>query len=442
MVGRQEYDRLRAFLAAARSLFLMLGVVIAGSFLVLSPWLPGWFHFQAVPGTGSLTLLFACGATSLFLLIIGGYFHNVNAAYGTVAWPILPGLVLAQGGMLAHFLLARAGAPLWAQYLSYAGVQLGNIVAVWCMLRVAHGWLGELWPLRFDKYWWGELLGTSGWTYLWSLGSTVLVVTDRLLVNAGFGPDALTPYGLNYKPCEILLQVVLVAGFVSSPKLNQWIANGSAEARGRAQAESQRLNLFQALLGSAGALGYLACNHEFLRLWIRHAVEGGVEVPGGVMQAFALTMGVTASGNAGIMIAGMCGRKGLRTAGMTVAAGGLLNVGLAFTAVGYHWLPGIAWATVVAQSALNLVLARYTCRHLGLSFGRWAVRSWVAPVLTILAGEGLEWWLGSRGWAQALRLLGLYAPLLVVQAWASGMTPGMLAEELKVFRRLLPGKRN
>jgi hypothetical protein len=126
---------------------------------------------------------------------------------------------------------------------------------------------------------------------------------------------------------------------------------------------------------------------------------------------------------------------------MTVAAGGLLNVGLAFTAVGCQWLPGIAWATVVAQSALNLVLARYTCRHLGLSFGRWAVRSWVAPVLTILAGEGLEWWLGSRGWGQALRLLGLYVPLLVVQAWVSGMTPGMLAEELKVFRRLLPGKK-
>jgi len=437
MVGRQEFDRLRHFLAAARSLFLMLGLVIAGGFLLLSPWLPQWLHFQTVPGAGSLPLLFACGAASLFLLIIGGYFHNLNAAYGTVAWPILPGMIIAQAGMLGHWLLAREGAPLWMQYLTYVAVQLGNIVAVWFMLKAAHPWLSELRPLKFDRVWWGELLGTSGWMYLWALGSMVFVVTDRLVINAGFGSATVAPYILNYKPCDILLQVVLVASFVSLPKLNQWIASGTAEARARAQSEGQRLNLFQAIAGTGGALGYLACNYQFIHLWVGDASHA----PVAVVHAFALTMGITASGNAGVQMAAVCGRHGLRTAGLTIASAGLLNLGLAFTAMKFQWLPGIAWATVLAQSLVNLILAYAACRHLGLSFLRWAVRSWLLPVLVILLGEFIETQLGSTGWFQAARLLAIFLPLLLLQALLSGMTPRLLADELKIFRRMLPGKK-
>jgi O-antigen/teichoic acid export membrane protein len=437
MVGRGDFNRLREFLAAARSLFLGLGLVIGMGFLLLSPWLPGWLHFQAVPGSGSLPVLFAIGAASLFLLIVGGYFHNLNAAYGTVAWPILPGLFITQAGMLTHWLLARAGSPLWAQYLSYVGVQLCGITSVWFMLRAAHPWLWKLWPLKINRELWRELATASGWMYLYSLGGMIFLWTDRLLVNAGFGAAAVTPYVLNYKPCDIILQVVLVASFVSLPKLNQWIASGNPETRERARVEGQRLNLFQAFAGTAGALGFLAFNHPFIKLW----TGADYLAPAAVQRAFALTMAITASGSAGIQMAGVCGQKGLRTAGLAIAGAGLLNLAMALTAMKGGWLPGIAWATVIAQSFLNLTLAHYTCRHLALSFSRWAFRSWVLPVGMIFTGEGLQYWLGADTWTQGGRLFLIFLPLMALHAPASGLTVKMLRDELVIFRRFLPGRK-
>jgi hypothetical protein len=434
MVGRGDYDRLREFLASARSLFLLLGFGMGLSFLVLSPWLPQWLHFESVPNAGSLTGLFATGAAALLLLIIGGYIHNLNAAYGTVAWQILPGLIISQAGMLAQWLLARAGMPLWAQSMAGLAVQTSNMVMVWFLLKAAHPWLWKLWPLKINRGLWRELATASGWIYLYALGGTIFLCTDRLLVNAGFGAAAVTPYVLNYKPCDIILQVVLVASFVSLPKLNQWIASGSSELRQRARTEGRRLNLFQSFVGTAAALGYLAFNHRFIEFWAGSAYHA----PASVQWAFALTMGITASGSAGVQLAGVCGQHGLRIAGLTIASCGLINLALAFAAMKCAWLPGIAWATVIAQSGLNLILARFTCSHLEFSFASWAFRSWMLPVLVILTGEWLQSLLGSETWPQAWRLALVFLPLAVLQALVSGLTLQMLRDELTIFRRFLP----
>jgi O-antigen/teichoic acid export membrane protein len=436
MIGRGEYDRLREFLASARSLFLLLGLASGVVFLVLSPWLPGWLHFEATPESGSLTVLFATGAVSLFFLISGGYIHNLNAAYGTVAWPILPGLLTAQLGMFAHLLLARAGVPLWEQNLSYVGVAVCNLALVWFMLKAAHPWLSELRPLKINFTYWRELLSASGWVYLYSVGGVIFLWTDRLLVNAGFGAAAVTPYQLNYKPCDIILQVVLAASFVSLPKLNQWIGSGKDDLMQRVRTESQRLNLFQSFAGTFAALGYLAFNFLFIEFWVgpkNHA-------PASLQLAFAMTMAVTSGGSAGIQIIGISGQKGLRTAGLAIGGFGLLNLALSFVAMRLGHMTGIAWATVVAESLLSLTLSWHTCRRLGISHAPWMFRSWLLPVLIVLAGAALQNQIGCQTWRQAGLLAAAFLPLALLHARLGGMNLKMLREELAIFRRFLPGK--
>jgi O-antigen/teichoic acid export membrane protein len=435
MVGRSEYDQLREFLASARSLFLLLGLAMGLGFLILSPWLPHWFRFEEAPGSGSLSLLFATGAMSLFLMIVGGYIWNLNAAYGMVAWPILPGLIISQLGMMAQWLLARAGVPLWEQNLAYVGVALANLVSVWLMLRAAHPWLAEIRPLKINLALWRDLASASGWMYLYMLGGMIFLWTDRLLVNAGFGSAAVTPYQLNYKPCEIILQLVLAAGFVSLPKFNQWIASGKGELLHRARSEGQRLNLIQSLAGTSAALGYLAFNYLFIQIWVGPANHAAASL----QWAFALTMAVTAGSDAGVQIIGICGKKGLRTAGLAIGGFALLNFGLSFLAMRMGYMVGIAWATVIAQSLLSLTLAWHTCRHLEISYARWAFRAWALPVLVVLAGVGLQQLIGCQTGTRAGLLALALLPLVVLHAWAGGLNWQMLRDELAIFRRFLPG---
>src|SRR5262245_15586409 len=46
MIGRGETDRLRPFLASARTVLLFLAVVLTVLFCALSPFLPAWMRFE------------------------------------------------------------------------------------------------------------------------------------------------------------------------------------------------------------------------------------------------------------------------------------------------------------------------------------------------------------------------------------------------------------
>jgi len=197
MLGRNEEGRLAEFLASARSLFVILGILLGAVFFGLSPYLSAWLHFKAEPGSGSLTLLFQTGALALLVTIIGGYVHSVNAGANNIIWPIIPGVLLTQGALLGHWLLARAGCPLWAQHCSYVVSSLILTVVVWWLLRVAHPALAMLRPLTTQRVYWRELLSTGGFVYLYGLGAVVFTMTDRLLVNAGFGAAVVASYFLN-----------------------------------------------------------------------------------------------------------------------------------------------------------------------------------------------------------------------------------------------------
>src|ERR1041385_3528275 len=193
-LARGEEESGRVLLANARGVFLLLAAVVCGVFIALSPWLPQWLGFKTVPGAGSLTLLFVLGSFGAAILILGGYFQSLNYSHGNVLWPIIPTFVLSQIAFLGQWMLARAGAPLWAQYsAALLTVIAGMAFAIW-MLRASHPWLGDLWPIHFD---WSEvrrLVTMSFWVYLCALGNLVYMTTDELLVSNGFGPERVPAY--------------------------------------------------------------------------------------------------------------------------------------------------------------------------------------------------------------------------------------------------------
>ena len=432
MVGRGEMDRLRPFLESARTVLLLMAIVLGTVFCVLAPWLPGWLDFKQPAGAGSLTLLFVVGGVGIMVSLLVGYLNGLNLAYATVTWPILPALVLSQLALLGQWTIARMGLPLWLQAIAPFVSGCLHALVLWWMLKAAHPWLGQILPLRFDGAVWRNLVATSGWVYLYSIGNLVFTTTDRLLINAGFGPAAVPPYLFNYKLCETAIQLIASAAFVGQAKINLWIHSPDAALQDRARSAVRRLLLFESLFGTAAALGYLAINNQFINVWVGEEYQR----PATLQWAFALTLAITMGGNAGIQIAALCGPGGLRNGGIAIGVAALLNFVLSFIAMKLGSINGIAYATVLAQSLVSLYLARYTSRHLRVPTGWWVVRAWVLPVASVALLAALHFQIGSNDWkAIGLLLLGA-AALVVAQARIAGVTLDFIRHEWNILRQM------
>jgi hypothetical protein len=436
MLGRGEQDRLRDFLASARTLLLFLALVISAGFAALSPWLPGWLGFAETPGAGSLNYLFCAGALLILLNFTGGYFNSINSGCGTVMWPVLPVFLIAQAGQVLQWLVARQHAPLWQMILAQAVVSILCIGLGWWMLRASFPPLSRLNPLGYNPALWRELTTTSGWVCLYVLGSLIFTTTDVLLINFGFGPGTVTGYVFNYKPVEMALQLVVSASYVSQGKLNIWLADPAPGSQSRARAAVRRLCQFQSLAGTACAAGYLALDNLFIAKWVGPQYQGSM-----VLQwAFALNLAVTTAGDTGIQVAGIFGPRGLRAAGIAIGLCGMLNLVLSFIAMRYAWLAGIAYATVLAQTILSLFLGAYICRQLGIAARPWLAKSWLLPVATVSIMAFLQSRIGSTTWQGVAGLLAAGALLVILQARLVGVTRNFFVQEWQIVRDILRQK--
>ena len=433
MLGRGQDKQLQHLLASARTLFLALAVALFLAFALPSPWLPAWLHFQSVPGAGSLPWLFVWGGVSVALVVLAGYFHSLNYAHGTVTWPVLPTILIGQVmAPFAHWLLARAQAPLWLQNVPYVASTLLLGVLAWRMLKWSHPWLGSLLPLSFDRGLWKQMAGTSWWVYLSTLGNAIYFTTDRIVINAKFGPGIIPTYQNNYKACELAMTLIVTAGFVSLPKITQWLASTNPNDHQRMLREVKRLNTFEIFLGCAAALGYLALNDIFVRIWL----GPGYEAPLAWQFAFAANLAVTTAGDAGINVSTRCGENGMRAAGVAIGLTGLLNLGLSVLSVQHGSITGVAVATVVAQSLLSLSLGWYTCKALGFSQGRWILKNLLLPLAAVAAAYGVRKAIVPDSVGGMTVVVACYAAMLVPVAILAGLNRETLREEFALLRGL------
>jgi O-antigen/teichoic acid export membrane protein len=390
--------------------------------------------FRPIPGSGSLPLLFTLGGLSVGTLVLSGYFAALNYANGTVMWPIIPGLVIAQ--ILAPFLhwrLILLGAPLWGQYCAYVFTTMLAGVVAWWMVKGSHQWLGELLPLQGKREHWKKLATISGWSYLASLGGLIYYVSDRLVINAWIGPGIIPSYQANYKVCELGVTLAVTASAVGFPKIVKWLSSGHAADRERVIVEMNRLNAFQIALGCGIALGYLALNDWFIRLWLGAAYNG----PWGWQAAFACNLVLTTAGAAGMQINSTCGENAVRRYGLAVGGTGLLNLGLSMVAAHFQSTTGVAVATVFAQLVLSLFANWYIAGYIGLPRTSWLVKSVFFPTVVILIAALVRLWMPPVTFLQTSLLLAIYVVVFIAICGFAGLTPRLLRSELTTLRGML-----
>ena len=442
-LGQKREKELEKFLASARSVFLLMAVIVGGIFLLLSPWLPIWFKFKPAFGTGSLTLLFSVGGVAVAAMIVSSYFANLNYACGNVTWPVIPVFLLGQGAFLGQWLLARQHQPLWLQYVPSIGTAAAAIWLYRLYIRLSNPPLSSVMPLKFHWQSIAGLAGGSFWVYLCTISNAIYRQTDGLVINAGAGPATVTFYDCNYKFCDMVVFLTLTAGFVSLPKITRWLASPDPEDQVRVRTETRRLNQFQTFLGCAAALAYLALNDLFMKIWWAHDPHPIPPAPLLLQLAFALNMAVTSGGDTGTQLSMRQGKNGLRFIGILVGLTGLLNVGLSIVAMKLGLLWGVAMATVVAQSLASLGAIFYACHHMRIPWLPWALRGWLLPATTVFLAALLRYEMSpystqNSGLLSHSLLLGTaYVVLLVNAAWAIGITPGAVKQEVKILRSMI-----
>jgi O-antigen/teichoic acid export membrane protein len=439
-LGRGDEAGLKKFLVSARAVFLLMALAVGGGFLAFSPWLPHWLGFKPVPGTGSFTLLFAVGAVLIGGVMLSSYLTNLNYACGNVTWPVVPAFVLLQVGLLFQWLLARQHEPLWVQFLPSVGTAAAGLWLYRFYISKSHPPLAAILPLKPDWRMAAVLFESSFWVYLCTLGNAIYRATDSLVINAGFPAGTLPDYIYNYKFCDLVVFLALTAGFVSLPKITQWMASTDAKDQERVRVEMRRLNQFQTLLGCGLALAYLAGNNLFMKIWWLHNSNPVPPAALGLQTAFALNMAITASGDVGIQMSMRSGKNGLRFAGLLIGVTGLLNVVLSLVAMERGSLPGIAMATVLAQSLLSVGAGFYTCRHLRVGWVPWLLKGWLLPCAGIVFAAWLRLELPFYSaqhvlLVQNVLLLGAaYLAAWLAAAWGLGMNADFIRHELALIR--------
>ncbi len=428
------------FLASARGLFLLLGLAMGAGFALGAPILNLGLRFDNVPGLGSTGALFGMAAVAVMVSIFSSYSANVNYACGNLVWPVIPGFLLAQMGLAAHWLLARQGFPLWVQYSPYVLVAIITLLLTRLWVRESHPQFAAWLPLELDTRTGLALFESSFWVYLCSLGNKIYTSTDSLLVLKSFGADQVPMYEFNYRACELSLFVVTTAAFVAFPKIARLLASPTPGDRERAQAEAQKLNQFQSFFGCFAALGYLALNSLFMYVWMGHAKEPVPAASILLQTAFAMNLAVTACGDSAIQITGRTGPAGLRMMGMAVGATGLLNLGLSLIAAHYQFMAGIAFATVLSQAVLTLITAWYVCRYFRAPLGNWVARSILAPLVLVGIAGWLRSFLVLNSVGSVAVLVVGYAGILLVLARILGITPAIIQAEVAMLRAMVKGK--
>lgn len=382
LLGRSDAEKLQHFLAATRALYAVLAAGAVAVFFAASPSVFRALGFNGDSGEGSLACLALAGAVAVALVVLNSYTANLNYGCGNILWPVLPAFLIMQLGLLGHWLLARQHSPLWLQYLPYAAGTLLTLVMGWWMVRLSHPALAHCRPLVFDRSQFTALSSQSFWIYFTSIAGGLYMVAGQFFVSRGFGPATVPVYRYNFRLCELALFIVNSANLASVPKITQWWNSSDSALRERARTETERLNKFQTLLGCAAALGYLAVNGRFMRLWLGPDMGASSALQG----AFACHLAFTAAGLAGFDLAARCHERGIRTSGITVLTSALLNLALAWAAMRHGSLAGIAAAAAIAQSVVTLALGRFTARHMNLSWWRLSCRNWLLALAVVTAG--------------------------------------------------------
>ena len=264
------------------------------------------------------------------------------------------------------------------------GLMAANILAE-AMMAAAQWWhfrrLYQEMKFRWGVPDWalfGSMLKFGGQTLLISIAIRLVFQTDNLVVGYLYGAAAVSVYYITQMPGTLAYQMVLRLTDNATPAINELYGRGHTDSL---QAAYLRLHRYTWIMIAPIALGIVFFSAPVIALWV------GVEQYAGhsvviALAIFSMQVTVAHVSNAFVMAQGQ-----IRILSYLALMEGILNL-LLSVFLGRAWgLPGVMWATTIANLPTSLYLLWRGQKIMGIGFGVY-IRSVTGKVIipAIIAG--------------------------------------------------------
>lgn len=323
-------------------------------------------------------------------------------------------MLFVRTGLLVVIVWQGGGLIGLAAAITACGVveYLGTAVAAWCYLPGL-----RFSPARVSWETFRTIRGYSIDAFLVMLASRISFQTDALVINAFLAPECVTYFVIAGRLVEYAKDSLRVITTVLTPAVSALEVQGDYPAIRQMLLNSTRYVLWLIL---PIQVGLLTLGEPFVAVWMNDADLARQSYETLLILSLPLGLAIAQSVSTRILYGTSCLRWFARAC-MAEAAANLL---LSLVLVRPLGIAGVAWGTTIPNVLLNLGLAVYICRFLGVGGGEYLRRS-ILPPLAPACLLGLFWhlaggWVALSSWAAlaqvgALGLAGYFGLALLTE---------------------------
>jgi O-antigen/teichoic acid export membrane protein len=427
-----DYAQKRRYVGSTLIIWLLFLPLLVGSGAIVSWFVPYWVHAPAQ----TIWLVRAAAAVLAANLVID--------ALSSIPQVTLQGENLGYKRMGASVVLVLVGGGFtWLALYLHTGL-VGVCAAVF-FSTLATG-LFYLWVVKSYTPWFGvekpraedtrKMLGLSWWFMGWNLVTSLLLVSDVVVLGILNSVESVTNYTLTKYVPENLIGVIVIVVMGIMPGLGGIIGTGD---HGRAIRLRDEINSFIWLTGTALGASILLWNRMFISLWVGPVHYAG-RMPNLLIVISAVQLALIRSDGNVIDLTLKMSQKvllGMLSVAVSVAAASIM--------VGYfkQGLVGLCLGIMAGRMIISIGYPMLISRFLGAKIGS-QLKGMLRPVLVSIvlfaAAAALDGlfssviWSGAGGWMLFLAGAGATGIVMTVLSFYAGLTQEQRASMLRRVR--------
>lgn len=396
----QDAERVNGYVNTAFVTLAIGGLIVFVGACVAAPFAPGWFKVGEEYASATMWATVIAGATLAFSLpwnafsavLIGKQRFDVSCridVFVLLLRALLVVLALVWGYGIVGVAIAAAIAS-WTEMIW----KTRSAFRVEKTLRFA--------PRLMERSRAKELLVYGGFGLVVMFATRLVYRTDSLVIGLAQSAAAVALFAFGAKLAHYTREMLYAVGRVLTPAL------GAIEARDASEGTRRHARLSGLLTAAsrnmlllAGPLIVYWCvlGGAFLETWVGH---GKFRVHG-YAPLVILAIGALAPIASYPLVAAHYGTNRMRSLAMFSGLEGVLNLGISIALVFPLGLVGVALGTAIPGFLVNaLIMPWWMCRELDMSLPRYALQTWLAPVIGGGAALGVMWLVfdvdGAYGW--------------------------------------------
>ena len=415
-----DYAQKRRYVGSTLVIWLMFLPLLVGTGAIVSWFVPYWVrapeaYVWIVRGVAAvLTANLVIDALSSVPQVT---LQGENLGYKRMGMSVV--LVFLGGGFTWLALYLKTGIVGVAAAVFFSTLATGLFY-----LRVVQSytpWFGVEKPRPADTR---QMLSLSWWFMGWNLVTSLLLVSDVVVLGVLNSIESVTNYALTKYVPENLIGVIVIVVMGIMPGLGGIIGTGDHQKAVRLRAE---INSFIWLAGTSLGASILLWNRPFLSLWVGVDHYAGT-MPNLLVVVAAMQLALIRSDGNVIDLTLRMSQKvllGLLSVAISIVAAGLM--------VGYfkQGIVGLCLGIMAGRLIISIGYPVLISRFLGAPLSsqvRGAIRPFLVTVLLFSVAAGLDGvfssvaWSGIRGWILFMLSAALTAALALLSSFYAGLS--------------------